>query len=129
MRDMKVKQMHDNLTKAIKISPDNTVAHLNKMLLEWQIGKIRDDEVLLTLKNEIRKLDPGTARLIFILFKKNVMGCEITKTDFSNAISEYVLNNQNASNLAKYLYEHPDFNEFKQDAQVGAGLSLKRIGL
>jgi len=43
-KDKKLNQMKQILKEATEIAPYNAVALLNKYLLSWQMGEIRDDE-------------------------------------------------------------------------------------
>ena len=47
---------------------------MNKILIEWQQGMLRDDEVLQQIKTKVKAQDPKAAELMFILFRKNIAG-------------------------------------------------------
>jgi len=59
---------------AIQLSESNTAALMNKILIEWQQGMLRDDEVLQQIKTKVKAQDPKAAELMFILFRKNIAG-------------------------------------------------------
>lgn len=43
-RDMVLRLCYNNFKKAIELSPENTTAILNKALLQWYVGEVRDEE-------------------------------------------------------------------------------------
>ena len=59
-------------------------------------------------------LDIDTARAIFILFKKNVMGSRISDGEYIHAVTSFEENKQ-SSNLAQYLYQHKDFITYRTE--------------
>ena len=58
--------------RAIELSPDNTAAILNKALLQWYVGEVRDEEFQTILMEQIYPNDWVTAKLMYIMFKEKV---------------------------------------------------------
>ena len=85
---------------ALEYFPNNTVAHLNKIMFEWRTGIIRDDQVITYLKTKIFQLDPIAAEFMFLIFKKNACGCPIGDSDYFMAIDNYEKNSCSATGLA-----------------------------
>lgn len=69
LRTKTLKKCHLAFKQALFLSPKNLAARVNKTLIEWQVGELVDEELVLKLKNEIAKYDPSTAKLLYILFK------------------------------------------------------------
>ena len=107
-RDQTLKDIYANLNMAIYYYPNNTVAHLNKIMFEWRTGLIRDDEVITYLKTKMRDLDPTAAELMFLIFKKNVYGSSINDGDYIIGIDNYDKKSCSATSLAQHLYYHQD---------------------
>lgn len=66
--------MKSLLNQAIELSPTNQVALLNKVLLLWQQGMVRDEQFQYVLQTKIYKSDPDLSRLFYIMFKTNIQG-------------------------------------------------------
>lgn len=75
---------------------------------------LRDDEVLKYIKTKIKRLDPDAALLLFILFKKNVGGSKYNEQDIIEALDVIGEKIGTISNLAKYLFEHHEFAEYRE---------------
>jgi hypothetical protein len=69
------------LSKALHLSPKNQAAILNKALLEWGQGLMRDRTFLELVQNDLFKIDKYLSILVFILFKKNVYGGQIMEKE------------------------------------------------
>ena len=76
---------------------------------------LRDDQVLKYIKTKIKRLDPDAAILLFILFKQNVYGSKYNEQDLIEALAFIDEKIGNTSNLAKYLFEHIEFDEFREN--------------
>lgn len=73
-KDRNINQALDLLREARRFDKDNATVNLNSYLLRWQIGKIRDDQFLSFLQEKLVKQDMVLSSLIFLLFKKNILG-------------------------------------------------------
>ena len=54
------------------MSKINAVAILNKFLLEWSVGILKDEEFQKHLQCDIFSIEPLLSKLMYILFKKNI---------------------------------------------------------
>ena len=74
------------LDKALEYAPNNFVALLNKLLLTWQSGLLRDDEFTGEVETKLLPLDRDLARLVLILFKKNAMGERVKEQEMKDSL-------------------------------------------
>ena len=68
------KHINNLFRQAVQLAPDNQVALLNYLLYQWQQALIRDDEFLFGLFFDMSNIDIVAAKLMTLLFKKNVEG-------------------------------------------------------
>lgn len=76
---------------------------------------MRDDQVLLYLKNEIKNLDPITAELMFKLFTKNVIGGTFDEHEMTNDLHSIQKKIDSSSLLSKFMFDHQDFEDLKKN--------------
>lgn len=116
------------LDEAIKISPRNQVALLNRGLLSWQLGEIRDDQFQYFIKTKVYHADRELSRLFYILFKKNIQGNMPTDSEKHEALKCLERRKYVISNIAKKIFDHPDFlYDQKQLTSEELRVSMKRM--
>ena len=72
VRTLKISRVEKLFNQACDTCPQNQIALLNKLLLAWKLGKIRDDEFQLQNTTHVFKIDKVLARLMYFLFKMHV---------------------------------------------------------
>jgi len=66
------------------------------------------------IQNNVFKLDKELSRLMFILFKKNIQGGSISDNEIKETVAILEKKNQVISNIASFVFDHPDFLEYKK---------------
>jgi hypothetical protein len=66
------------------------------------------------IQNNVFKLDKELSRLMFILFKKNIQGGLISEKDIQETVAVLEKKNSVISNIAGFVFDHPDFLEYKK---------------
>ena len=56
-------------------------AKMNKALLEWYTGGMRDDDFQDILREDFKFMDPEASRLMHIIFKEKIEGHKISITE------------------------------------------------
>lgn len=107
-QDAMSRQFERLLNSAIKMSPNNLPALVNLQMFKWKQGKIRDDEFVSFVTTELANKDQQVAILLFMLFKKHVLGLEPSTAEQKHCASVFS-SKESVSNLARHLMNHPDF--------------------
>jgi hypothetical protein len=77
LRSRTLQYIHKCFKDAIELSEDNVAAKLNKALLEWYTGELRDEDFQNFLRDSVSSKEPESARLLYLLFKEKVQGFSI----------------------------------------------------
>jgi len=80
---------------------------MNKALLEWYTGGMRDDDFQDILRDDFKFMDPEASRLMHIIFKEKIEGHKISITEKMQAKELAQSKKSKISNLARYLFDHP----------------------
>ena len=91
---------------------------LNKYLLCWGTGWIRDDEFQNLVKYNLSLVDEEMANLMFILFKRDKVGAQIFESEISQLVSDLESQKKLISNVAQQLFHHPSFSLYKKTETV-----------
>ena len=93
----------------------------NQMLHCWSQGEIRDDQFQKLVECKLKPLDGELARLVFVLFKKNIEGGTVTKEEMREAVARMESKGKVTSKIARQMFDHPDFYPHRKapkDAKV-----------
>jgi hypothetical protein len=82
---------------------------LNHTLLLSHRAKLRDDQILAVVRQELAAVDPDAARLIHILFSCKVAGESPDEEAMGAAMKKMDKKGLMISNLARKLLRHPEF--------------------
>ena len=82
------------------------------LILEWQVGTLKDDDFQKYLFTNVNSIEPDLAKLMHILFKRNVQGYNIEPSEYHRAVENVESNPQPKSNLTCYIYGHKDFKSY-----------------
>jgi hypothetical protein len=97
------------LQRALELNPKNAVAALNQKLFEWRAGAITDEELHEFLRGDFEKLDSHAARLLYLLFKRNIHGSALPPGEAEKYVTKVYCDLERASNLARELLGNPIF--------------------
>jgi hypothetical protein len=61
------------------------------------------------VQSKLKRLDKELARLVFVLFKKNIEGGTITKEDMKESVAQMESKGKVTSKIARQIFDHPDF--------------------
>ena len=111
LRTKILKKILESFKHALFLSPKNLAARVNKVLIEWHMGELVDEEFVLKLKTEIAKYDACTAKLLYILFKQKIHGSEIQDEEYLDTILSIHKNIQKLPNMTLELFELPEVIE------------------
>mmetsp|Transcript_27145 Transcript_27145/g.41303 ORF Transcript_27145/g.41303 Transcript_27145/m.41303 type:complete len:196 (-) Transcript_27145:4431-5018(-) len=117
--------VRSKFSKALEITPHNASALLNKVLLDWQIGELRDEDLSYYIKHDLAKYDYHAACLMFLLFKKRVHCGKIDSKEAFKCVQLIESEWDKVSNLAKYLFASPEFSEFRERNKLQSGYKEK----
>ena len=114
IRDIYLQKIRMMFQEAIKTSEKNSVALLNKLLFEWQIGQLRDEEFLEAVQKDLHDQEPEMAHLMFLLFKRNVLCYAVMKEEYKAALAPVETDCCIVSNITKYLYDNQQFKDHRR---------------
>jgi hypothetical protein len=97
------------LEQAVALNPRNAAAALNLKLFDWQNADITDEDLHDFLVNELVKIDAGSAKMMYLLYKNNVDGSALQQSEVDRIVSSVYCNLDQASNLAQELLKNPFF--------------------
>ena len=99
---------------------------MNKALLEWYTGGIRDDDFQDVLRDDFKFMDPEASRLMHIIFKEKIEGHKVSITEKMQAKEMTQNKKSKISNLARFLFDHPALQDpFSANLRSGVALSKK----
>jgi hypothetical protein len=127
LQEKQILRIHEIFSKAIEISKINAVALLNRYLLEWSVGILKDEEFQQHLQSEVFAIEPELAKLMYILFKKNIQCHQINEHEFDETLQMIKGSDKIMSNLTKYLFDHHEFMGYKAKHGIEMDKECQRL--